>query len=119
MSEKFTSAMEIFQEDSDEFVSKNFSDDVFNHYQSLIKGSERISTGLFGSLAEAQIAVGGLSPQDAFKANYANKAIVNPEKVLQPRKINAATRAGKMSESTLQGTMDAAATAIKVMRGRL
>jgi hypothetical protein len=31
----------------------------------------------------------------------------------------AVTRAGKMSESTLQGTMDAAATAVKVMRGVL
>lgn len=29
------------------------------------------------------------------------------------------TKAGKMSESTLQGTMDAAAMAVKVMRGRL
>jgi hypothetical protein len=31
----------------------------------------------------------------------------------------AVTKAGKMSESTLQGTMDAAAMAVKVMRGRL
>ena len=33
--------------------------------------------------------------------------------------ISPLTRAGKMSESTLQGTMDAASMAIKVMRGRL
>ena len=109
MSEEFTSAMQIFQEDSDEFVSKNFSDDVFNHYQSLIKGSERISTGLFGSLAEAQIAVGGLSPQGSTVAGQVGQA----------GGISPLTRAGKMSESTLQGTMDAASMAIKVMRGRL
>ena len=110
MSEKYTSAMEIFQEDSDEFVSKNFSDDVFNHYQSLIKGSERISTGLFGSLAEAQIAVGGLSPQDAFKANSANKAMVNPEIALQ---------AGGMAKRTLSGVLEAGEIAARVMRSRL
>jgi hypothetical protein len=119
MSEVIRDSMEFLQEESDEFISKKFSSDVFNNYQSLVKGSERISTGIFGSLAEAQIAVGGLSPQDAWKANFANQAIVNPKNVLQPRRINAATRAGKMSESTLQGTMDAASMAIKVMRGRL
>jgi len=109
MSEALREPMEIFQEYSDEFISKNFSDDVFNHYQSLIKGSERISTGLFGSLAEAQIAVGGLSPQNAWAANYANKAIVT----------DAVTQAGGMTRRTLSGVLEAGEIAARVMRSRL
>lgn len=48
-------------------------------------------------------------------AKVASETVKEESKVVS----KAVTRAGKMSESTLQGTMDAAATAIKVMRGVL
>ena len=66
--------------------------------------SGKIGSGVFSAL-----------PTDArATASIAQVATQEPQIVSK-----AVTRAGKMSEHTLQGTMDAAATAVKVMRGVL
>jgi hypothetical protein len=66
--------------------------------------SGKIGSGVFSAL-----------PTDArATASIAQVATQEPQVVSK-----AVTRAGKMSEHTLQGTMDAAATALKVMRGIL
>ena len=108
MSEVIRDSTEFLQEESDEFISKKFSSDVFNNYQSLVKGSERISTGIFGSLAEAQIAVGGLSPQVAAEST-------KPEAMV----ADAVTQAGGMARRTLSGVLEAGEIAAKVMRFRV
>jgi hypothetical protein len=99
MSEVIRSSTEFLQEESDEFISKKFSSDVFNNYQSLVKGSDRISTGIFGSLAEAQIA----------------SEVAKPEATV----AEAVTQAGGMARRTLSGVLEAGEIAAKVMRFRV
>jgi hypothetical protein len=70
-----------------------------------------------GSRESISTAISPISPtvKPIPVAKIASESTKEESKVVS----KAVTRAGKMSESTLQGTMDAAAVAVKVMRGVL
>jgi hypothetical protein len=101
MGQVLNPVIRLLQNTADEHVFTNFGEDVFNHYQSLVKGSERISTGISKSRpgAIAQVA----------------SEVAKPEATV----AEAVTQAGGMARRTLSGVLEAGEVAAKVMRFRI
>jgi hypothetical protein len=96
--------MRQLQSTADDYVIKNFTEPhgtnrTFANYQSLVKYSERISTGISKVRPEAMVAK---------KVTQAGGMVVDEVK-----------QAGGMARRTLSGVLEAGEVAAKVMRFRL
>jgi hypothetical protein len=122
-------SMRLLQGEADEYVMLNHSKEVFEHYQSLVKGSERISTGIFSveERTAQQVALMRRQAGDVSQ-EVANKGTRNMEGVVSSA---ARTTGGEVAESvveaggkgmasrTINKIVEAGETAAKVMRFRL
>lgn len=102
MSEVLNPMMRTFQGEANEYVMLNHSREVYDHYQSLVKGSERISADIVSSNEmRAMIDSGRITAEDEVA-----------------KRVAASTNAG-MARGTLDSVISAGETAAKVMRFRV
>lgn len=106
MGQVLNPVMRQLQSTADDHVFRNFGEDVFDHYQSLVKGSERISTGIRKSVPIAQ--------RPGAIAQVASESVRQ-----EAMAAEAVTQAGGMAKRTLSGVLEAGEVAAKVMRFRL
>ena len=106
MGQVLNPVMRQLQSTADDHIFRNFGEDVFDHYQSLVKGSERISTGIRKSVPIAQ--------RPGAIAQVASE-VAKPEATI----AEAVTQAGGMARRTLSGVLEAGEVAAKVMRFRV
>ena len=106
MSKVLNPMMTTFQNEANsaiyEYVMLNHSRDVYYHYQSLVKGSERISAGITDSRGADLLDELQTEPQARMSSNFPQSSIE-----------------GGMAKRTLGGIIEAGETAAKVMRFRV
>ena len=129
MSEVLNPVMRQLQSTADDYVLANHGKEVYEHYQSLVKGTQKIYTDILspeqdrarrGSLAaSAEVRANGGLVIDHFdgpKASISSTLKSTGDEVAE--KV-AKTGGRSMARRTLGGILEAGETAAKVMRFRL
>lgn len=117
-------SMRLLQGEADEYVMLNHSKEVFEHYQSLVKGSERISTGILSMEESTAQKVALMKKQAGAIANEARGGRAQISSIVKAAGNETAEKVvqegGKgMARRTLGGILEAGEVAAKVMRFRV